>query len=604
MPKKVHYKILLDLADFAKRESEFTEAATLFKIVTHIQPYAYQGWLEHAKMEEELGNIERCRTLLKRGLKFNPLNENLFLKTLKTEEKEGNFEEVKKLIASLKNNRIEDTYKLLIEVALFEGRCGNIKSAQKALKFLCKRFYLYGPVFASAASFEERIGNIEAAIKICEDGLENNCSFGPLWFLLIKLASKADSQYKFRYGNNIEELIDEAMRCLTNDLKWKLYLEAAQYQDKKDDIEVARKYLKEAAINCSNKLKWKVWIIGARIEARIGNKDSAKSLLQRALVEIPQKKQSIGFLEYSKFYELLGNMNTAQKILSLARKSLENDWKVFFESVLMYLRNGQFEKAEKLVESSLKKHFVTGRLWATLIQLKHAKINTLKDSKKAYSVFLEANYKIPKSGEVWCEGARLRMSPICHKFNLDKAEQYLKFAVQFTPQYGDSFLELFKLYTIRGETSKIEELKNQCMHAEPNYGILWFYFKHNISDSALDIWNTATQAMSGEIEQFRLLYKSRMNTTNTEFTYKKETSIKSEIKRHLFNERGIVKEPTQFWTGYSSLNTLYKKGINSMTMTNSDLSSATSSTTDSEVTQAITFEEKWRIIYGFEQIVS
>ena len=136
LPKKVHWKAILDLAEFAKRENEFTEAATLFKIVTHLQPYAHQGWMEHAKMEEELGNINRCRVLLKRGLKFIPLNENLFLKALKIEEKEGNFNEVRRLIGSLKNNRIEETFKLLLEGILFEGRCGNVKIAQKALKFL------------------------------------------------------------------------------------------------------------------------------------------------------------------------------------------------------------------------------------------------------------------------------------------------------------------------------------------------------------------------------------------------------------------------------------------------------------------------------------
>ena len=95
LPKKLHWKLLLELADFAKREFEFKEAATIFKIITHIQPYAYQGWLEHAKMEEELGNIEKCRTLLKRGLTYNPLNENLFLKSLKVEEKQENYDEVK-----------------------------------------------------------------------------------------------------------------------------------------------------------------------------------------------------------------------------------------------------------------------------------------------------------------------------------------------------------------------------------------------------------------------------------------------------------------------------------------------------------------------------
>lgn len=58
MPKKIHWRILLDLADFAKRESKFTEAKILFKLICHIQPFAYQGWLEFAKMEEECGNHE------------------------------------------------------------------------------------------------------------------------------------------------------------------------------------------------------------------------------------------------------------------------------------------------------------------------------------------------------------------------------------------------------------------------------------------------------------------------------------------------------------------------------------------------------------------
>jgi hypothetical protein len=36
LPKKIHWKILLDLADFAKRESKFEEAKMLFKLITHI----------------------------------------------------------------------------------------------------------------------------------------------------------------------------------------------------------------------------------------------------------------------------------------------------------------------------------------------------------------------------------------------------------------------------------------------------------------------------------------------------------------------------------------------------------------------------------------
>ena len=36
LPRKVHWKILLDLADFAKRESKFVEAKFLFKLIANI----------------------------------------------------------------------------------------------------------------------------------------------------------------------------------------------------------------------------------------------------------------------------------------------------------------------------------------------------------------------------------------------------------------------------------------------------------------------------------------------------------------------------------------------------------------------------------------
>lgn len=36
LPKKVHWKVLLDLADFAKRESKFNEAKILFKLICNI----------------------------------------------------------------------------------------------------------------------------------------------------------------------------------------------------------------------------------------------------------------------------------------------------------------------------------------------------------------------------------------------------------------------------------------------------------------------------------------------------------------------------------------------------------------------------------------
>ena len=95
--------------------------------------------------------------------------------------------------------------------------------------------------------------------------------------------------------------------------------------------------------------------------------------------------------------------------------------------------------------------------------------------------------EIPKSGEVWCEGARLMMSKVAQNrhFSLEKAEIYLNFAIQFTPQYGDSFLELLKLHMQQENKTKMAEVYQLCKHLEPNYGVLWFFFRNSVVENAM-----------------------------------------------------------------------------------------------------------------------
>ena len=90
IPKKILWRLFLDMADYAKRDSKFDCARQLYKIVVSTQPYAYQGWLEYTKMEEECGNQEESNAILLKSLKFNKLNENLFVKVIKYEEKKDN----------------------------------------------------------------------------------------------------------------------------------------------------------------------------------------------------------------------------------------------------------------------------------------------------------------------------------------------------------------------------------------------------------------------------------------------------------------------------------------------------------------------------------
>jgi hypothetical protein len=48
---------------------------------------------------------------------------------------------------------------------------------------------------------------------------------------------------------------------------------------------------------------------------------------------------------------------------------------------------------------------------------------------------------------------------------------------------------MLKLALILPQTEDTKELHSQvrqyCIHAEPNYGVLWFYFKNSILDNAV-----------------------------------------------------------------------------------------------------------------------
>ena len=98
------------------------------------------------------------------------------------------------------------------------------------------------------------------------------------------------------------------------------------------------------------------------------------------------------------------------------------------------------------------------------------------------------------------------------------ALKYLDFAVQFTPQYGDSFLEVVRAClmlkkmkasdkllkaAMPGEVDPDQLLQKthlNCLHSEPNYGVLWFYYKSSMIDNAIDIWKNARAIIQQELD--------------------------------------------------------------------------------------------------------
>lgn len=485
LPESIHWRVYLELADLAKRSNRFEEARNLYQQVYKLQPYASQGWLEFSKLEEECGNMSACAKILAAGLKYCEYGENLLTRAIKHEEKRGNLGRAREFLSRLKHVGIEKVWRTVLEGAMLEARAGNDVMARRVLKYLMHHVPWYGPLYLEAYKLEKDLGHSKEALAVVERGLAAIPRYGPLWFGAFRLCEELDLEDgTYRLPQSMA-MIDRATLSISKELIWKVHLEAAQMLERSSTenldsstdptflqvMEMSRKRFALTIISCPPNLRWKVWLAAGRMEVAAGNSDIARRLFLRAHRVVPDKGRAVALLECARLEEFVGDAELASAILCRSRNVGGSDWKVWLESVMLSIRNGNYTNAIALSQKALQQHSGTGRLWASLIQLRH-----LADVEEAQfeSLALALN-AVPKSGEVWCEGARIHLNPFSRTFDLERASRHLFFATKFTPQYGDGFLETLRLLIL-----------DQLL--VPISTLIWEESKDQLETSQDDVW--------------------------------------------------------------------------------------------------------------------
>jgi len=497
LPEQVHWRVHLEMADLSKREKNFSEARRLFRLATELMPTAPQTWLEYAKMEEERGHFDRCQRILTAGLRFCPHHEALMLKGIKHLERMGDLPTARSLLGQLQCVPINQAWRTLLEGALLEARAGQTDTARRVFKYLLQQAPWYGPVWHEACRFEQRCNHMHEALRVAEAGLNQLPRYGPLWFCALRLYECTSPKFELMAATR--RLVERGVRNISKDLVWKLWFESAQVEERNGQLARSRAAYVKSVATCAPNLRWKVWLGGARTELCHGEFEVSQALLERACDESPPKTRAIVMLEQSRLHELCGNAELSRKLLKGARKTNRQEWKVFLESVLLEVRSQCIDKALKEARKALDVHRGTGRLWAVLIQLEHT-----HSVQQQLRVFQQALLEVPKSGEVWCEGARICLNPFSGCFNLTAAQNFLEYAIEFTPQYGDSFIEYLRLQMLIGVTDdEVERLWQQCINAEPNYGTLWFHSKTSMLLTTRQVLQSATNLLERELREWR-----------------------------------------------------------------------------------------------------
>jgi len=571
-PKNVHWRIVLELADLAKRANNFTRARDMYHRVCTLQPFASQGWLERSKLEEECGKLLSCSEILNEGLTYCPYNENLRTRAIKHEErmayefKTGDLQRARELLAPLKHNSIDKVWRTVLEGALMEARAGREVVARRVLKYLMKWVSWYGPLYLEAFRLERDCDRPIQALEVVERGLKEIPRYGPLWFGAFRICEGLDIANQDLHLPRTLGMIDRAIKSISRELTWKVQMEAAQAQERAAHIAIAknpsislnemleatRTHFAKTIFSCPENLCWKVWLAAGRMELSAGRFNEARRLFLKSYSVVPTKGRPSVLLECVRLEEFVGNMKLAKAILCKTRSEAKADWKVWLQSVSLEVRSGNRQLAIKLAQKGLMEHSGTGRLWATLVQLREP--DGAEQQMKALKKALRA---VPKSGEVWCEAARMHLNPFSPCFNLETASNHLEFATKFTPQYGDSFLETLRQVMIQSiiesftpihvenmksamdacsEKQMVEvvatsireaaitvedaaididaiienldsrDLELRCSNADPNYGKLWFHSRLRPSDTARTVLKRAKQVIWNDLGHYTHIY--------------------------------------------------------------------------------------------------
>lgn len=450
-------------------------------LVIRAAPYSGLGYLEWSKMEEENGRLHRSLEILMQGLRVSRLQEALVSRVIKLQERLHNYDEVRSLLGSLANEPMDKVWKSVMEGALFEARVGRVDRGRMVLRYLMSQMSWYGPIYFEAFRLEEKESRDDAALDIIRVGLSELPRYAPLWFGWMRIAERRDTEleasfWKSGYPPKLVELnkvTSDAVKQISKELTWKVYFEKSQVEERLAECAVvgyqkrhpklsinecrnqllgnARESLMKSLLLCPANLRWKVLLVGSRLELSVGTISTCKELLKRAFLEVPFKSKSFVFLECSRLEEFLGNVDTARDILARARAEVSGEWKIHLESVLLEARCGDLPAAIVAAKKAVALHPGTGRLWSIYIQLLHRTEQQQQQQHAASeetkeAVLFAAITQVPKSGEVWTERARCHLNPLhLDNFDLCLAQRSFSFAIQFTPQYGDTFIEYVRL---------------------------------------------------------------------------------------------------------------------------------------------------------------
>lgn len=201
---------------------------------------------------------------------------------------------------------------------------------------------------------------------------------------------------------------------------------------------------------------------------------------------------------------MLGEKKKAEKLMAKAEGNFKEGrdhanllWPLTRHKALSLAKASKTCEARELLESKKSIYKGMGAYWALRLQMIPATKYHLSEIDQLLAE-ARSNERSEKCGEFLCEEAHcllLRnflLHDVDNPSRLKKAKEFLKEAIVKTPQYGDSYMGLLRIYLRENDQLSIENLKASFLTNSPKFGIFYNVIKPPSPYTAKMAWDHLT----------------------------------------------------------------------------------------------------------------
>ncbi|KAF2134408.1 hypothetical protein P153DRAFT_391748 [Dothidotthia symphoricarpi CBS 119687] len=372
--------IWLEDAKSISSRGRYESARAILGHTVSIFPYSTTVWHASADLEKHHGTTESLLSVLERAVNACPNSESLWLLYAREMWHSGDPEGARKVLGR-SFEQLPGNENLYTRAVDFEVDAGNYEQARSFLQ-VARESAATDRIFMKSAVLERQLENYEAAIDICNQGLQN-------WPGSWKLhAVKGQIYEQLSKLKEAQEALSVGTRAAPKSPI--LYILLSRMQEKSGAVVKARSTLDRG--RQQNPKNPDLLCEAVRLERRQNNVPAAQKIMAAALQECPTS----GLLWTEKIMHLEARTQRKPRALE-AIKKVEKDPQLFVVVARIFWAERRLDKAATWFTKAivLDSDYGDGWVWYYKFLEQHG------TEEKKQEVLSKAAMAEPKHGEVW-----------------------------------------------------------------------------------------------------------------------------------------------------------------------------------------------------------